>query len=443
MMQLKRGCLLAQTKHISKPNTHKIRRGVSFLLVVMLTCLVSVPETGFSQARSQAKSKQSVKKKKKLGGTRTKILKDKTRKKEGHEAGTGVAIFMGMTGGQLSIQTDDPSVESNKSGLYLAGKALSSFYTKNWVFDLGLGWFYGEAGAQEPGTAEVPPDSEPVPVQIGLNAGLFEFAPRFRITQNWQIGPVFDGFFSTEDVAFNGIYAEQDSPSPFAGLIGAQIMYGVPKKQADWRAGIEYLTDITIEGRQLHIISGTLQFGLPLVSPDTIYRDKVVVTEHRSTEVTERRKVKKRVVVKEVVKYVFESKQILFIGDGTLLHPDSQSFLLELSQILQNNSDLWDELKIEGHVNDTTPFQQQKRVSAKRAFAVRAALVGGGIPANKVSSVGFGTSKPIRPNWPSERDERIVLSFSGITDMRALGSAVNKIRKQFHIPETCTDEGCR
>jgi hypothetical protein len=160
-----------------------------------------------------------VRKLERRGAVRTKVLKSETRTEDGHKAGTGIAIFMGLTGGLLNIQTDVPELESEKSGYYLAGKSLLSFYQTNWVFDLGLGWFYGQASSNsDPGSGETPPDLVPTPVQIGLNAGLIEVAPRFRLTDNWQIGLVLNGFVSTDDVSFSGLVADAENKQPFALL---------------------------------------------------------------------------------------------------------------------------------------------------------------------------------------------------------------------------------
>lgn len=418
----------------------------ALVVPVKLLSLLSPPLTAWGQdARAETqRTQRDVRKIERRGPVRTKILKNETRTKDGHEAGTGSAIFMGITGGLLSIETDDTASESAKSGFYLAGKSIFSIYQENWVFDLGLGWFYGQVSSDgDPGTEEIPPDLAPTPIQIGLNAGLLEVAPRFRLSDNWQIGLVADVLASTDDVSFSGLVADIDNPTPWAILGGAQLMYGVPKQQADWRAGIEYLTDLTIDGRQLHFITGTVQFGLPLVSPDTVIKNREVLTQRQRTEIIEKKRLERQVVVKEVVKFVFERKQILFLRNGSVLHPDSQSFLLDLSQLLQQNSHLWESVRVEGHTSAITPIPNARRTSRKRAFNVKAALVGGGIAPTRVQSIGLGSSKPLRPDFPSERDERIVLSFIGVEDLRGLSSAVNSIRKKFHIPETCTDEGCK
>ena len=60
------------------------------------------------------------------------------------------------------------------------------------------------------------------------------------------------------------------------------------------------------------------------------------------------------------------------------------------------------EIKIEGHTDNMGEVEKNLRISRERAEAVKTYLTGNGIEANRITTAGFGMSKPIADNGTTE-----------------------------------------
>ena len=353
--------------------------------------------------------------------------------------GTGFALFLGMNGGYITSAYGDPQNETAKSGYQLGGKFLGSIYPEHWVIDFGIGWFYSKIQGKERTIEEKSGNlnSEPESVKILTQAAFVEFAPRYRLSKNWQLGVVADLMFGT-DLSFGAVPNNQN----FVGMIGPQLMYGVPEKFLDMRWGIEALTDINVSSRQMFTVLLTAQFGLPILKPESIVREKELYSTKRRVERQEVPRIVNKMVVKEVMKFVFENDEIRFDPRRANLPASNQGFLLELANTLTRVQATWKELNIEATVENTGDDAFNQKLSAARAAAVKNALVSGSVPIDVITSTGLGVSR-LPPGSPSGKLNHIVLSFSGVTNAQKLNDAINKLQKLKARPETCTEAGCK
>ena len=67
-----------------------------------------------------------------------------------------------------------------------------------------------------------------------------------------------------------------------------------------------------------------------------------------------------------------------------------------VSQIKSASS--YDSIRVEGHASSDGPLEANKTLATNRAAAVKDYLVSSGLPASKVSSVGFGITEPVTSN---------------------------------------------
>lgn len=355
---------------------------------------------------------------------------------------TGFALFFGLDGGYLQSKPANTVVESEKTGYQIGGKFLGSVYPQNWVFDFGTGWFYSRLGGQEYVRDDQGNTTNTLTkVTILTQAVYVEMAPRYRLTKNWQLGPVLDIVFGA-DLTFS---AASTNTTP-VGLLGLQLMYGVPEKTADLRYGIQASTDLTIQNRQLLWLMVSVQMGLPILKPDMITRKTDMdITRSRQRIVVDE-KINLKVVVKEVVKFVLDRNDLPFAPKRADLQVESQSFLLELADVLQSVPDTWEELIVDGHVDNQGDSSFNQRLSAARAYAVRTALVAGGLTTEKISHRGHGTMRAKNPNDPqgnSPENQRIELTFGGVSDQRRLNEAISKLLARKRKPDTCSQQGCK
>jgi outer membrane protein OmpA-like peptidoglycan-associated protein len=102
---------------------------------------------------------------------------------------------------------------------------------------------------------------------------------------------------------------------------------------------------------------------------------------------------------------------IYFDFNSATIKPDSEAVLKQISEILQKNPD-W-KLSMAGHTDNIGDARFNQQLSERRAAAVKDALVSRyGIAATRLTTKGFGASRPIEPNTTLEgraRNRRVEL----------------------------------
>ena len=89
-------------------------------------------------------------------------------------------------------------------------------------------------------------------------------------------------------------------------------------------------------------------------------------------------------------------EDVLFEVNGADLQPGAQMELLRLVEYLKQNPDR--NMLIEGHTDDTGSSDYNLQLSQLRARSVESFLVGNGVPADRVRSIGYGETRPEAPN---------------------------------------------
>lgn len=87
---------------------------------------------------------------------------------------------------------------------------------------------------------------------------------------------------------------------------------------------------------------------------------------------------------------------INFDTDKAGIKPDSQPVIDEIQKLLTSNTSL--KVTIEGHTDNSGDAAHNKKLSEDRANAVKTALTGKGIAADRLSAKGLGADKPIADN---------------------------------------------
>jgi outer membrane protein OmpA-like peptidoglycan-associated protein len=102
---------------------------------------------------------------------------------------------------------------------------------------------------------------------------------------------------------------------------------------------------------------------------------------------------------------------IYFDFNSATIKPDSEAVLKQISDILHKNPD-W-KLSVAGHTDNIGEAGFNQQLSERRAAAVKEALVSRyGIAPDRLSTKGFGASRPIEPNTTLEgraRNRRVEL----------------------------------
>jgi OOP family OmpA-OmpF porin len=85
-----------------------------------------------------------------------------------------------------------------------------------------------------------------------------------------------------------------------------------------------------------------------------------------------------------------------FDFDKSEIRPDAAVILEEAASILSGTPDA--QVRVEGHTDATGPDAYNQGLSERRAASVRKYLVEHGIAASRLTSVGYGESRPIATN---------------------------------------------
>ncbi len=107
------------------------------------------------------------------------------------------------------------------------------------------------------------------------------------------------------------------------------------------------------------------------------------------------------------------ARQVHFETNQATILPDSNTLLEELADVINRHPEITS-VEIQGHTDNQGAPQANQTLSDNRASSVREALTRLGVAADRVSSRGFGQTRPLRPN------------------LTAAGRAGNR-RVEFHI----------
>lgn len=103
------------------------------------------------------------------------------------------------------------------------------------------------------------------------------------------------------------------------------------------------------------------------------------------------------VIKEEIRKQVaFAAQNIFFATNSATLLSKSFEPLNSVAKILEENPDL--QIVIDGYTDNTGSLATNMAISAKRAEAVKAYLVGKGVPESRLSAAGHGPANPIGDN---------------------------------------------
>ena len=96
----------------------------------------------------------------------------------------------------------------------------------------------------------------------------------------------------------------------------------------------------------------------------------------------------------------FITHAIIFDVNKSVIKPESMGFLNSLARFLKENSSI--KLEIDGHTDSDGDDASNQKLSEARAESVRQQLVLMGIDASRLTTRGFGESKPIGDNTSPE-----------------------------------------
>lgn len=158
-------------------------------------------------------------------------------------------LFGGLDLGFGQYGAFTPATEGSRSGPDGGVRVLLARYWKKWIVDGGAGYRYLSNSGKNADTTET---------KVTSRIGYLDLSPRYRLSQNWQIGPEFQ-YWLTGD---NGLNPNPNSTEKnTSAWIGLQGMYEWMNDDTKYRFGARWQTPVNVEGRSVHIVQAFFQFG--------------------------------------------------------------------------------------------------------------------------------------------------------------------------------------
>ena len=384
-------------------------------------------------------------------------------------------IFIGGDAGISNYSAyNNSSTETARSGFQGGARLLLAHYWDSWVIDGGLGWQYiNNSGTNSDGTQNT---------DNSKNIYL-DLSPRYRLTQNIQLGPEVEYWLST-DQGLNPTIPGTDTISNASNTsfwIGAQALYEWTGDQKI-RLGARGLYGISVSGRTVDVFQGFIQIGFDVFnsSPDTSRSRYEQVNEadlHRAEELAPREALpmatpepspeplnpnpvvmstpampetdnnpesatdsaitaplsatEDLVPSKKSKAFVLtlDVNDLPFGFNNATLPKSNAARVKNMGTYLAAHNGSWKKLVVAGHTDERGKKDYNLRLSKYRAEAVKDLLVSGGAKESKIKVVGYGASKPKDPHHTEKawtRNRRVELEFQGVTDKKVIKKAMNQ-----------------
>jgi hypothetical protein len=121
-------------------------------------------------------------------------------------------VYGSAAAGAGSVSGNEFGENPSGTGFVIGG--LISHKIPTWVFDLGLGWMNTNVEGKTPTGRSL---------EIETKNAVAEFSPRYRLTENWQLGPTALVMFGT-DTGFAGRIGQDTSTF----MLGGKVAYEIP-----------------------------------------------------------------------------------------------------------------------------------------------------------------------------------------------------------------------
>lgn len=305
-----------------------------------------------------------------------------------------VFFFLGTSFGHASIEEGVEGL-SDKDGYHFDLRGLAHYKSSNWGLDLGGGWFFNKV--------------EKDAIYIETHTGFFESSLYYNFNQQWAAGVILNSFLNV-DSSFSTFKSEESNEN----FLGIKVNYIPPSYVDDQkiRFHVRTMKSMSIENRDVYITSIGIDFGFPLSPSKVKYIEKVVTKE--------------TIKYKTTLEYVGDNGLRATLGDNTGLNFESGShqpsakmvkYIERLAYFLLKFNQEWEKVSISGHTDDVGSMDTNLALSQKRALAVKNLLIQEGIDPIRVTSQGFGPTRPKVEGTTTEarlQNRRVEIEFHGL-----------------------------
>ena len=337
----------------------------------------------------------------------------------------GFNIWLGLDAGIMQSTSDNEVVESSKAGALFGGKAIFSRFSEKLMLEAGIGWQASRLKSKSPKEAATRADIDNGTVDrevVETRSGVGELGVRYR-QGAFEFGAVGQILFGADTTYSPYIGIDDSTPNGMAGLAAYYTFYG---KEVNQRLGLQFLTDLTIDKRQ--VSSTVLQYyvSLPFLAPKP--QEKVVVKYKGKT------------------RYIVDAGFINFETNKFDIAESDQKYLAELGEYLNQNSDNWSLVFISSHTDHRGGDSINIALSKNRAAAVTEFLALANGQEKKIQTRSKASTQPVNSQDDSmsmARNRRVEIELVGAINVVHLKRDIALIKQKYRKPDTCADETCQ
>lgn len=327
----------------------------------------------------------------------------------------GLLPFIAIGGGYTGYENVG-SVEGTPSTLKLLG---SYYFDAPMVMDLGFG-VNNQQFSQSVGTTN----------ETAITDGSLELAFRYR-WDRWQAGVVGNQLYKQ-----GPNYSADQADAHFVGLQALRDFNMTPSWIARVGARAQTLTNNTDGNIMMYMID--LQLGWnpsayrPSVSQNPVATEETLAATDEEMMIEETAAAPARPVAEVRPEPALRDVSYAALAGGTAIgfqtarasiSAQDQQKLTQISQVLADNSDLYDRVEIHGYTDSTGSQTINQRISQQRADSVRSIMQKNGV--QDVVAVGKGSSES---TGSLASDRRAELVFIGVKDEAKLQEALSQVQ---------------
>ena len=286
--------------------------------------------------------------------------------------------------GGYSMLKTDRGVELDKNGFHLDAKLGVEYELARWQLEGRLGYSYNRMSGSGSGGV--------MKEKVSTYLPFLELSPRFRLGESFSFGPRLQMGVG-KDVKFG----PEKKDWTLLWLLGAEGQYRLPTA---WpvRLTAAYMTDVSVQARQVHMILGGFQVAL--MSHECAMceaADEDARATPKPTAKKAERSLKKGVVADgEAVSLSLGGASMTFEQSSSRVVGRSAEILDELATILNSSPKSWARVAISGHTDKYGARDYNLALSQSRADSVKSYLVSKEVDADSIEAKGFGPDQPLK-----------------------------------------------
>lgn len=336
-------------------------------------------------------------------------------------------LFAGGHVGYINTTTEIPT-ESDKGGFFADLKAEVDWYFESFIAGVGTGFFYSHISGDNL-------DFQVGESKVDTWSFFLDGNVAYRLSDQWQLGPIFTAYLSAEDVSFS-----EEDPAPDSAevkktsmFVGLRLAHDMSLTNNILRLTGKALVDIDIGDRTVWYVAVGIHYGWGLRSKAREEMNREPIPEQNVANPYARyaEEPLAQVVQKNTIRVRFGETYLRFKTDSAQLSQYGKKVIKALSDYLLANSDKYNRLLVAGHTDERNTEAYNMALSRRRAKSVASEFVSNGVPRERIRMKGYGESKPIYKESTPEAwavNRRVEVFISGVENEQGVANEINQLQ---------------